>query len=192
MTRTDIINHLIKVYNYKSYLEIGVSDPKNNFDLINCRFRIGVDPNGKATFTGTSDEFFMNNKFMFDIIFIDGLHEELQVTKDINNALLCLNKNGMIVLHDCLPTKEEYQTEQYNGGVWSGTVWRSIAKIRMTRNDLELSIINTDWGCGVLKRGHSKLFVPPLNTDLNYEFFFRYANEMFNIISPQQFLEKYK
>ena len=34
ISRTEIINYLIKKYSYKTYLEIGVRDPKTNFDKI--------------------------------------------------------------------------------------------------------------------------------------------------------------
>ncbi|HMT75709.1 MAG TPA: hypothetical protein PKA77_16665, partial [Chitinophagaceae bacterium] len=57
---TEIINQCCKAVNAQSYLEIGINDRTKNFDLINCRFKIGVDPNpaAVANFTGTSDEFF--------------------------------------------------------------------------------------------------------------------------------------
>jgi hypothetical protein len=191
MRRTDIINQLISYCKYKTYLEIGVSKPEDNFDLIKCKFKIGVDPNGKASYTGTSDEFFSENKLTYDIIFIDGLHEEPQVTKDIYNSLAVLNSNGTIVLHDCLPLAEEHQTEHYNGSVWAGTVWRSNAKLRMTRSDLELDIVYTDWGCGILRRGKSELYPVDPDTVLDYNFYVNNASKMFNIISAEDFLKKY-
>lgn len=191
MTRTEILNTLIKRFNYKTYLEVGVSDPSKNFDLIECRMKISVDPNGRACFTGTSDEFFAENKLNFDLVFIDGLHEEQQVTKDIDNALNCINDNGTVVLHDCLPLSEEQQSETHNGSVWVGTVWRSLAKIRMTRTDLQLNVVNTDWGCGILRRGASEIFPVTPDTKLDYGFLLQNADAMFNIISVDQFHSKY-
>ena len=47
-----------------------------------------------------SDIFFKNNKTNYDMIFIDGNHTINQVLKDIINSLNCLNKNGIIILHD--------------------------------------------------------------------------------------------
>jgi predicted O-methyltransferase YrrM len=63
---------------------------------------IGVDPNQGVTLRMTSDEFFAANQFTFDIVFIDGLHD--QVAKDIENSLRVLNPGGIIVMHDCNPT----------------------------------------------------------------------------------------
>ena len=51
-------------------------------------------------FKNTSDEFFLNNKEMFDIIYIDGWHEAPQVYKDINNSWNTLNINGIIICDD--------------------------------------------------------------------------------------------
>ena len=44
MKRIDIINHLIKQRDYKSYLEIGVQYPHSNYDLINVDYKVGVEP----------------------------------------------------------------------------------------------------------------------------------------------------
>jgi predicted O-methyltransferase YrrM len=101
MQRTDIINYLAKKNNAQSYLEIGVRIAKNNFDKINIRNKIGIDPGvegvAEATHTMTSDEFFEKNNQFFDIVFIDGLHESTQVERDINNSLNYLNRGGYIV-----------------------------------------------------------------------------------------------
>jgi hypothetical protein len=59
-TRTDLLNHLAETYNLERYLEIGVQDPKQNFDQVDCPYKISVDPDPKAgaTFQCTSDSFF--------------------------------------------------------------------------------------------------------------------------------------
>tara|TARA_B110000967_G_scaffold139754_1_gene142679 strand:- start:164 stop:883 length:720 start_codon:yes stop_codon:yes gene_type:complete len=51
-------------------------------------------------FKGTSDNFFLNNREGFDIIYIDGWHEADQVYKDINNSWNSLNINGLIICDD--------------------------------------------------------------------------------------------
>jgi hypothetical protein len=95
INRTSIINHLIKKYNVKNYLEIGIRDGAN-FNQIKLKNKYGVDPEpssdckGESIFLMTSDEYFdyiKESKIKFDLIFIDGLHLEEQVTKDIQNSL---------------------------------------------------------------------------------------------------------
>ena len=48
----------------------------------------------------TSDNFFLINKYKFDLIYIDGNHLYEFVRRDIDNSLNVLNENGIIVLDD--------------------------------------------------------------------------------------------
>lgn len=157
----DLINALISKRGYKSYLEIGVRDTADNFDLIDCDKKVAVDPDFinichpsiNEYYKLTSDEFFQGNASQFDIIFIDGLHFEYQVTKDIDNSLKCLNKKGCIILDDCNPIKEAHQTESYGGiGIWNGTVWKSFVKKRRDPN-LRMFTIDVYHGLGYIQKG---------------------------------------
>jgi hypothetical protein len=107
--RWDLIQHLIDKYDYKNYLEIGC-DKDQSFSKISVDTKIGVDPISGGNVRKTSDDFFQDNKQNFDIIFIDGLHHYNQVKKDINNSLKFLNKNGFILVHDCLPRTKAHQS----------------------------------------------------------------------------------
>lgn len=151
--RTDIINELISVNNYKSYLEIGIRNPKDNFDRININHKDGVDPNGKCKYVMTSDEFFKINQQRYDIIFIDGLHEAKQVEKDIYHSFECLNPDGIVVMHDCNPANEkQQQIPRGKQKTWCGDVWKAFVKYRSLPN-LEMYIVDTNNGVGVLRRG---------------------------------------
>ena len=86
--------------------------------------KVGVDPYSGGNFRGTSDEFFSKNNEKFDCIFIDGLHEYEQVCRDISNSLKILNKNGIILLHDCLPSTINQQAVPRYKAVWNGDVWK--------------------------------------------------------------------
>ena len=103
-SRTKIIQKIIKKRSFKSYLEIGC-DNDENFSQINIENKIGVDPLKGGTLRMTSDEFFKKNQIRFDIIFLDGMHTYEQTIKDIDNSIKFLNKNGIILIHDCLPKK---------------------------------------------------------------------------------------
>ncbi|WP_053069193.1 hypothetical protein [Bizionia psychrotolerans] len=61
--RTDIINYLISLVDGKNYLEIGVRDPRKNFNKIQCATKFSVDPgiefeDNPVDFDMTSDLFF--------------------------------------------------------------------------------------------------------------------------------------
>lgn len=194
MNRTEIINSLILNNNFKTYLEIGVRNPDDNFNKIVCYDKVGVDPepSAMATRVMTSDDFFAQNTKTFDIIFIDGLHLEHQVIKDIDNSLNFLNKEGIIICHDCLPEKEQDQVENPTPFIaWYGTVWKAIAQFRMTRTELSISTVNTDCGCGIITRGSQQLY-PKINfKDLNWSFYNSNKNELMNVIDVDTFKNRF-
>lgn len=191
MNRTDIINALINKIDAKYYLEIGVANGVN-FDKIICQHKIGVDPNvhSKATVFATSDNFFNYNTQTFDMIFIDGLHHEQQVYKDIVNALSCLNHYGYIVCHDMLPPSEEYQIVPPIQNLWTGDSWKAWVKLRSERTDLQMYTIDTDYGCGIISKGQ-QLCIDLNNNDLNWHNFTQHKKQWMNIISISDFKQIY-
>lgn len=187
MNRIEIIQKYIYKYKYTSYLEIGVQ-AGHCFRAIHCNYKVGVDPDptSAATIHKTSDEFFANNKEKFDIIFIDGLHHADQVYKDIMNSLDVVNDGGIILMHDCKPTTEFMQQIPLTTQVeWTGDTWKAYVKVRTEREDLEMFVIDTDWGVGVIKKGKQeklKVTVP-----LTYDNFVIHQNEWLNLKSVDEF-----
>ena len=103
-SRISIIQRIIDYKKYNDYLEIGC-DQDENFSQINIKNKVGVDPKSGGTLRMTSDEFFRTNRNKFEIIFLDGLHTYEQTIKDIKNSIKFLKRDGLIVVHDCLPKK---------------------------------------------------------------------------------------
>lgn len=191
MTRIDIINKFIDKYGYKSYIEIGTQKGVS-FDGIRCDNKIGVDPdpNAKADYQMTSDKFFkgMSRKAETDIFFIDGMHEAEQVYKDILNALDHLSEGGTIICHDMLPLSDEMQRVPRETKIWTGNCWKAFVRLRMERDDLEMYVIDADWGCGVIRKGkQDKLSI---TEEITYENFGKNRKEWMNIITTQEFLNK--
>ena len=119
----------------------------------------------------TSDDFFEQNEEMFDIVFIDGLHIYDQVRRDIINSLLCLEDNGIILLHDCLPLTHSAHTPHRETRVWNGDVWRAIVQAR-TSEIIDTAVCLIDHGVGIIcKRPNRNLL--DINVDdfskLSYE-----------------------
>lgn len=174
--RWEVINKLIKDYNCKSYLEIGVQT-RACFDRVVCVKRQGVDPNeqGKDIFTGDSDTFFLEKRD-FDIVFIDGLHHADQVERDIINSWGA----KVIVLHDCNPPTEDVQEVPRATRAWWGDVWRAFVGFRMKYPQVESYCYDFDCGVGVIipsgkiERG----FV----TDMDWRDFDKNRKELLNLI----------
>lgn len=132
-SRTELINYIIQERGFTSYLEIGVQNRGNNFDLVECKFKIGVDPapSAKASFTGTSNEYFKENRQSFDLVFIDGLHHYDQVLVDIVSANSVLNDGGVIILHDTNPNEKRITAvPRVERGRWTGDVFRVLNNLR--------------------------------------------------------------
>jgi len=191
MNRIEIINGLIQKNNYKRYLEIGVRGG-DCFNNINCENKVGVDPDkgSAATIFNTSDEFFKSFKGKFDIIFIDGLHHADQVEKDILNSLKHLSNGGTIVMHDCLPTSKRMQEiPLMEQSEWTGDTWKAYFKLRTERSDLEMAVVDCDWGCGIIRPGKQEIVVT--DKPHTYEHFLINKHSWMNIISTGQFVKNY-
>lgn len=189
MNRTAIINALITKVQAKKYLEIGISSGEN-FKQITCAYKVGVDPEPAAPATQhlTSDDFFKINSDTFDVIFIDGLHHADQVEKDILNALTVLNDGGYIVCHDMNPLKYEHQTIPFTGGHWNGDCWKAYVKLRQTRSDLSMHVVDVDEGCAVISKGSQELLVT--DQELNFKNLDENRNSWLNLISMSEFYKK--
>ena len=189
--RYDIINKIISKRNYLSYLEIGCFQ-NENFDQINIKNKIGVDPVSGGNVRMTSDQFFKQNSNKFDIIFIDGLHVYEQVIKDIFNSIKILNQNGIILIHDCLPRKLWYQTPTRMSNTWNGDVWKAIVECR-TLEGIDTYTCLADEGIGVIKvqKNNNLLNIKLSNfKKLKYKDYYTNRQNLMNIISSEKLLNE--
>ena len=215
MDKLDIINGLINKCNFQSYLEIGV-DTCINFLKVQCKYKECVDPfeivegseypdthesmnpavrdyieSNILTHKMTSDEFFEKcpSDKKYDIIFIDGLHTEEQVGKDIINSFKHLNLNGFIVVHDCLPGSYEEQTEIRHSAFWNGTVWKAIPM--MGFQGINYNTIDCDTGVAILRYGgNPESLVYPEKSNFDYNNVFSDAkirNIVMKVIDEETF-----
>jgi hypothetical protein len=171
--RTIVINYLLSMFKRETlYLEIGVRNPDDNYNLIKATTKYSVDPglefkDSKIDFNSTSDSFFeqlnanqiLSNQIKFDIIFIDGLHYADQVDRDIRNSMNFLKDDGFIVLHDCNPPTEWHARQEYSFSLspaqnfWNGTTWKAFLKWRYD-SSVNSCCVDTDWGVGILSKKH--------------------------------------
>lgn len=186
-TRTELINHLIKRFKYERYLEIGVSEGEC-FKAVQCAVKVGVDPDEStpATYHCTSDDFFEINKMEFDIVFIDGLHEERQVMLDAFNSLTRLRRGGLIILHDVNPQEEIHQRVPRESKTWNGDVWK--AWMRLASMGFYGITVDIDHGCGVLFPYRIKPFFA--EEPINWDGLVKNRELWLNLMSTEDFLEE--
>ena len=148
-SRDNLINTIIDMNKYNSYLEIGIEDGIT-FQDIEIENKIGVDPSpqykDKNVIIKTSDNFFKTNIKIFDCIFIDGMHKSQYVLRDLNNSIKFLNKDGIIIIDDILPLNKEEQNDKplnyyYKHNIlkskcnWTGDVWKVIYELLLNYNE---------------------------------------------------------
>jgi hypothetical protein len=183
-TRIQIIQKIINLKKFKSYLEIGCYND-NVFSNIIIDDKTGVDPVSGGNIRETSDNFFKKNNRKFDLIFIDGLHHYDQVKKDIENSIFFLNVNGIIVIHDCMPRSFIEQAVPQSKGTWTGDVWKNIVECR-TLPFIQTYTVYVDHGISILLKRPNKNILDLKLSDfkkLKFEDFYYNHNLYFNVIS---------
>lgn len=76
----------------------------------------------------------------YGLIFIDGDHEYSQVMRDVHNSLMCLDTDGLIVLHDSNPRTDENRKPEK-----CGTVELAVMDLRLDR-DLQVFTLPVKYG----------------------------------------------
>ena len=189
--RQFIVQKIIDIKNFNSYLEIGTFKDEL-FSQIRCKKKVGVDPVSGGTIRKTSDQFFFDNNEKFDCIFIDGLHYYNQVKKDILNSINILNTGGIILLHDCLPNNHYEQAVPRCQITWNGDVWKAIVECR-TNKDIDTYTCYADHGIGVILKKENKNILNVNFKDfskLKFEDYFYNYKKYMNIIEFDDLLKK--
>ena len=177
--RWDLIDYLNTTYKFNSYLEIGCDDDQL-FSKISIQEKIGVDPVSGGNYRAKSDDFFDKNLKKFDLVFIDGLHEYHQVKKDILNSIKFLNKEGFILVHDCLPRSISAQAVPRFRNIWNGDVWKAIVELR-TYPNLEIFTCLADEGISIIqvKKNSQILKIEKNIADLKFkDYYYNYRDYM--------------
>jgi hypothetical protein len=146
------------------YLEIGCAG-NDLFDSVACGHKVGVDPVAGGTLRMTSDDFFRNNREIFDVIFVDGLHHYEQAKRDAANAVAVLDERGWVAFHDFLPRswKEHHVPRLQN--VWTGDCWKLALELA-SASGVEFKIIRIDHGVGVMRKVGDQVVIPDLSKEL--------------------------
>jgi len=171
--RVEIVQRELDRFRRPRYLELGVNVGVT-FLHVRAHLKVGVDPaqriprwkrlaHPNTALRGrlvplTSDRYFdaLGEDERFDVVFVDGLHTYEQSLRDVENSLRHLAPQGVVLVHDCNPA------DALAGGPdpsatgdsgWNGEVWRTIVHLRATRPDLDVHVLDTDFGVGVVRRG---------------------------------------
>lgn len=188
ITRVNLVNFLINKNKFKNYLELGCYRDFL-FSKVDIDNKVGVDPVSGGNIREKSDDFFLKNKLFFDIIFIDGLHIYNQVRKDLENALNCLNTDGIIMLHDCLPQNIFNQSvPRVDFDRWNGDVWKLVFQIS-AMSDINFKVVTIDHGICIIKKKLNKNYKLERSRkyeNLNFKYYINHFKQEFNLIKFEE------
>lgn len=222
MNRLTLIQELMR-QGRRNYLEIGVFNG-HIFFKIKSKKKVAVDPEFKFDslrrigkmitnpynlfnkyYSETSDDFFsihakkLYDKEKIEISLVDGMHEYHFALRDTENILRYLDKDGVIVLHDCNPATKDnavsFNEWQKNGMkyAWNGDVWKAIVHLRSLRSDINVFVADCDFGLGIVTKGlpENKLSFSRAEIEaFDYEDLNNHRQEWLNL-KPAAYLKEY-
>jgi len=179
VNHTSILNLIAEKIKATSYLEIGVQNTANNFDKIKVQDKIGVDPNvqNSKILPITSDAFFRLSSKHFKLAFIDGLHHDDQVKRDIINTWFALKPGGVMLIHDCNPDREDITHTPRDSKIWTGNVYKTVCQIVSPMK----FTVDVDYGCCILKNNDERLLFN--DSDVTWEQFSANKKQLLNLVS---------
>ena len=81
--------------------------------------------------------------------------------------------------------------EEFIQVCWNGTVFRSIIDLRYNNPDIDICVVDSDCGCGVIRKGKQELYnVVPLDLAKTYYYYEKNKKTLMNVISPEDFLKR--
>ena len=225
MDRVKLIQSLMKQKGLKNYLELGVFnghvffrvkstfkiavDPEFKFDALRKIGKTIINPYNlfNKYYSKTSDDFFEQDapglfaKNKIDIALVDGMHEYAYALRDVENILNYLNDDGVIIMHDCNPANKEaartYEEWKEKGmtGQWNGDVWKAIVHLRSTRKDIDVFVLDCDYGIGIItkRKPENNLNFSPLQiSSFTYEEFNANRGQWINLKRADYSYEYFK
>lgn len=214
MPTNDLINQLLENVGIRHFKYTSTGAENTIAISMNATGRLPSGmPVGKNAefFYETSDLFFSQHAALLfkdapiDVAFIDGLHTYEQTYIDVVNALNFISDNGIILMHDCNPPTEAsaFPASSWEeaaktvipgwDGLWCGDVWKSVVRLRATRNDLKVFVLDCDFGIGVVCKGEPESMLDiqiPEISHLTYSDLHKNRNEMLNL-KPQKYLYEF-
>ncbi len=217
LQKYDMINALAKKNGYQSYLEIGTTSTGGRFWKIDkkqlrvCHRLLYRCPEqfidgDEITYRSANEsiENLLPSSPWYDVVFVDPWHSFECSMRDLQAGLSVLQEDGVMIVHDCCPPSREYARPKPVEGGWCGVTYCAYIEFLLSRPDLIYYTVDTDYGCGVVKKKPREETPKPeprltdelaerwrnqrsQNADM-YELFCNHKQELLNLISVEDFL----
>lgn len=155
-------------FGYSTYLEVATAYSGFQFSNIDPRIYSSIErimyrlpPNyddGMIINCGTEStdsclcfKSLIDNGRHYDVVFVDSFHSYEASRRDLELALLVLNRKGTLVVHDCNPPSEIYTQPQSMNGEWVGETYLALLDFVREKKCISYCVVDMDWGCGVIR-----------------------------------------
>ena len=209
--RANRLNGLASINNAKQYLEIGVNRGIT-LNLVSVENKVGVDPcfrfdlesnsSGAELFKCTSDEYFDSSRsdgHIFDLIYLDGLHEFNQTFRDFCNSLMFSHDNTIWLIDDTNPNsyeaslssqklaKDLRKSTGMTDNSWMGDVYKTIFAINRYFSCFSYATFRGHGQTVVWKKQSSNCSIDRVNANLDissldYAQFISHRDSVMNFI----------
>ena len=179
----DVVNQLLAALGGDRYAEIVIGGPSIYLDRVHAEskdsFGDGARPPDGAA---------------YDVVLVDGWHDEDSCFADIEVALANLRGHGAVVVHDTNPPTAWHEREPAGyepGSEWNGQAWRAVRRFARERPTVWVRTVDTDWGCTVILPWLTDRARPRVDGEddgSGWEWFERHRDEVLRLVAPSQFL----
>lgn len=210
--KADLANWLCLQLKASSYLEIATASTGFQFALVSrtlfstihralYRLPAGYDDGLPVTFpsaSGDSQECkaaILASGRRYDVVFIDPWHSYESSRQDLELGLDLLTPGGVLVVHDCHPTRPEIAQPDHREGEWMGVTYLAFLDLMRDRPELDYCVADMDYGCAVIWRrppGQSVMPHRALLSSCNYrdwDTYFANRKELLNLRSTPETLK---
>jgi hypothetical protein len=213
MRKYEIVNALIAANDHTRYLEICTPVAGQRFARIHrhrlrdChrlmyRCPLNFQDGSEITFRSPDDDIsHLHPSHPYDLIFIDAHHTQECSRRDLQTALEMLSPAGVLVVHDCSPRTRDEATTWFHPGSWCGVMYCAYIDFVFFHPDLAYYTVDTDFGCGVIKKSSTSHAHPSTPNELiqlwhqqrtlqldMFDFFRQHRQALLHLISVKNFL----
>jgi hypothetical protein len=212
--KTDIIHFLSDRHGYRSYLEVctpvsgGLYRKIDRSRLNRCHrlmyrcpptYDDGMDVNFRSPDMRTAELFETMGALglRYDLVLVDPFHTYDASYRDLVEALSVITERGSVVVHDCYPPSEELVARDWSRAAWCGVTFMAFIDFLKNHPELGYATVDTDYGCGVFRKGGVRPKVPDAVADgwqaahedekAAYRFMRDNARSLLNLVSVDAF-----
>jgi len=168
LSKTDLINWLGAEYGYSSYLEVATMFTGHRFSSISREIYTNIERIMYLTPADFNDEMIVScqspaeesclcfkelidREKKFDVVLVDPFHTYESSRRDLELALLVLDENGTLVVHDCNPVDKALTSPEFNNSLWMGETYLAFLDMLGEKNFLNYCVVDIDFGCAVVR-----------------------------------------